>query len=154
MLHCSCTTDVCIFMENVSSFHTFSQSHKLNLPRGWVYCLMDILNGVTQQVLQRALGITILSNLHKPGLVLNIFLEETCTPLDRRGYFILYIPRDFLPCLFVSPVAPGLCAVVLCCWGCASRAGQAGAHSWLSVCLCWSSSLTPVAPWCGTAGVS
>lgn len=76
MLHCSCTTDVCIFMENVSSFDTFSESHKLNLPRGWVYCLMDILNCVTQQVLQRALGITILSDLYKPGLILNIFLEE------------------------------------------------------------------------------
>lgn len=32
MLHCSCTTDVCIFMENVSSFDTFSESHKLNYP--------------------------------------------------------------------------------------------------------------------------
>lgn len=62
--------------KNVSSFDTLSESHKLNLPRGWVYCLMDILNCVTQQVLQWALGIAILSNLYKPGLVLNIFLEE------------------------------------------------------------------------------
>lgn len=81
MLHCRCTTDICIFMENVSIFDIFSKSPKLNLPRDWVFCLWDILKGVTQQVLQQALGITMLPNLHEPGLFLA--LCQSNVPLFR-----------------------------------------------------------------------
>lgn len=105
-----------------------------------MYCLMDILNCVTQQVLQRALGITILSNLHKPGLILNISLEEACTPLDRRNYLGPYIPRDFLPCPFVPPLPQ--VSVQWCCvvWAVPAQVSCAGAHSQLSVSPRWSSS--------------
>lgn len=117
---------------------------------------MDILNCVTQQVLQRALGITILSNLHKPGLILNISLEEACTPLDRRNYLGPYIPRDFLPCPFVPPLPQ--VSVQWCCvvWAVPAQVSCAGLER-IPSSRCpraGPAPLTCAAPWRGTAGIS